>query len=995
MKIHSSMNGISTIAIPKLGCGPDQMNWQEVVELLRDIFAYADVKLVVYTLEENGVHALSSEGDAEFYADDEIERYGEEILLENRDLETDFTKDSKSCQPTCDEQFPVLREKDHNDRLIDHYLQHQLKEIINYVKDFDFQYSDITDEEMILLSDMLVDTRDVYAQRKFDVGKTRQKFHVTLKPNVELKRQRPSKVPLHLIEKLEKLLTQLKDADNIREMGDDDKKGSLFVNPIIVMPKNDYVNLSIDARYLNSVTDLTNYSWPLEPVQMILTRVNGKVFSVSDLSCAYHQVPLSPEAQKLTRFIIGGRQYTYTRGFYGLFGLPNFFSRLLTIHFDPLIKKKQAITYVDDTIMQSQTKIEMFTVINEYHTLLRKAGLKAAPDKTLFFLRKVKFLGHAISPEGIQPFAKRVEDLKNLKSPEIKREVMNVLGCLGFYSCYIKNLHVDSQPFHVLIRDWTLFHWTHEHEKLFQSIKDRISEDTILARMCDYPFHIHVDSSNVGTGCILIQQFPEGKRIIFFNSRIFDKSEQKMCTLHKEPCGIVSALQTYEHYIIGSLFLIYLDCDHKPILYLWGRKGQLFHRFFRYRVLITKFENLKSIWTPGSNLAFPDILSRNVPVEEYQKHQLQHKKKARDIEFYDKQGCPITYRIQLDDNHNDTRNDFYPIHCQQGNDNKVFRLHNDGENFTLNSLSNEFPSTAIQSATDCFRLGKTINQFRRLCLPSTQYLSSAESLDPTYRSIESLNTNEDDDALAEPHDDDDNPIIDDDENNFVCEKNTHADRYKLCKAKAAYFAVLGKIDASLAKKPLTATEAAHLYTTSLIAKLDEVAKTIDLDVSTILAEQITDRSLGTVRSRIRKEISREPKTPEIQQPKGRYCQEIDRLLIEEEGQLLCYNEPTGKLDVENLRICQPVSLFLACFRLGHYNEMGGHMGASTIYNNAKRFYCWPGMFDWIRALTADCLTCQNNKPKPKQRNEVPLEEWKNETVPFRTIHKAPLHPPSN
>ena len=138
MKIHASTNGVSTIAIPKLGCGLDQMNWQEIVKLLRDIFAYADVQIVVYTLDENGVHALSAEGDADFYADDEIERYSEEFLLENRELETNFTKDSKSCQPTCDEQFPVLREKDHNNRLIDHYLQYQPRELIFYVKEFDF-----------------------------------------------------------------------------------------------------------------------------------------------------------------------------------------------------------------------------------------------------------------------------------------------------------------------------------------------------------------------------------------------------------------------------------------------------------------------------------------------------------------------------------------------------------------------------------------------------------------------------------------------------------------------------------------------------------------------------------------------------------------------------------------------------------------------------------------------------------------------------------------
>ena len=83
--------------------------------------------------------------------------------------------------------------------------------------------------------------------------------------------------------------------------------GSLFVNSIVLMPKNDYV-LVIDTRYLNSVTDVTNCSWPLEPVQKIMTRVNGKVFSVSDLSSAYHQVPLSSETGKLTIFKIGGKQ---------------------------------------------------------------------------------------------------------------------------------------------------------------------------------------------------------------------------------------------------------------------------------------------------------------------------------------------------------------------------------------------------------------------------------------------------------------------------------------------------------------------------------------------------------------------------------------------------------------------------------------------------------------------------------------------------------------
>ena len=254
MQAQATMHGVSTIAIPNNGCGLDQMNWQKVVKLLRNIFAKWNIKNVVYSLDEHAIHAMSAEGDPEFYAKDEMNRYSEEFYFNERELDTDFTSDAKSCQPDCDEQFPILRPKVQNEALIEHYLQYQPKELIDYVKQFNFQYWDITDNKMTLLIDMLIDSKDVSSLHKFDVGKTRQKFHVTLKPNVELRRQRASKVPLHLKDELEKLLTQIKDADFIREMGEDDEMGSLFVNPTILMPKKQLRKIS-DGCSLPELSD--------------------------------------------------------------------------------------------------------------------------------------------------------------------------------------------------------------------------------------------------------------------------------------------------------------------------------------------------------------------------------------------------------------------------------------------------------------------------------------------------------------------------------------------------------------------------------------------------------------------------------------------------------------------------------------------------------------------------------------------------------------------
>ena len=83
-------------------------------------------------------------------------------------------------------------------------------------------------------------------------------------------------------------------------MGDDTEMGSSFINPVIILPKGNIVKLVIDSRYLNSITDLSKCSRPLEPIGSLLTTLNGNYFITSDLCSAYNQVPLTEETKQLT-----------------------------------------------------------------------------------------------------------------------------------------------------------------------------------------------------------------------------------------------------------------------------------------------------------------------------------------------------------------------------------------------------------------------------------------------------------------------------------------------------------------------------------------------------------------------------------------------------------------------------------------------------------------------------------------------------------------------
>ena len=51
--------------------------------------------------------------------------------------------------------------------------------------------------------------------------------------------------------------------------------GSAFINPIIIVAKGEVIKLVLDARYLNAITNLQDYSWPLEPVATLINRIDN------------------------------------------------------------------------------------------------------------------------------------------------------------------------------------------------------------------------------------------------------------------------------------------------------------------------------------------------------------------------------------------------------------------------------------------------------------------------------------------------------------------------------------------------------------------------------------------------------------------------------------------------------------------------------------------------------------------------------------------------
>ena len=95
------------------------------------------------------------------------------------------------------------------------------------------------------------------------------------------------------------------------------------------------------------------------------------------------------------------------------------------------MKRGTVITYVDDIFIQTTTYEQMYETLEEYHKILQKENLKAAPDKTYFMLKKIKFLGHIIENKKIKPLTSRIEGLQKLVPPNSMKSLQRYLGTIN------------------------------------------------------------------------------------------------------------------------------------------------------------------------------------------------------------------------------------------------------------------------------------------------------------------------------------------------------------------------------------------------------------------------------------------------------------------------------------------------------------------------------------------------------------------------------------
>eukprot|EP00116_Pleurobrachia_bachei_P010857 sb/3471119/ len=157
------------------------------------------------------------------------------------------------------------------------------------------------------------------------------------------------------------------------------------------------------------------------------------------------------------------------------------FSRCMALLFQK-VPFKALLLYIDDLLISSSTYPEHLRRLKFIFDRLTFGNLKLSPKKTKLFQKQVKFLGHAISKNGISVDQGKVKAITGLAQPTSVKQVQKFLGMVNYHRNFIKNFAGLASPLYDLTGNTKSreFRWTKSCQNAFDSLKRAMASAPVL-----------------------------------------------------------------------------------------------------------------------------------------------------------------------------------------------------------------------------------------------------------------------------------------------------------------------------------------------------------------------------------------------------------------------------------------------------------------------------------------------------------------------------------
>jgi len=449
---------------------------------------------------------------------------------------------------------------------------------------FDLSDSDLTDIQKQQLHSFLLSQRSAFAQDWSELGKTPLHHH-----KIDTGNARPVRLPFYR----QNVNIRQECSRQVKEMLEHNiiqPSMSEWHSPVVMVKKKDNsYRFAVDYRRLNAVTKSIFFPLPrFEDVVDAVGSSHAQLFSVLDCASGFWQIPLHPETKHKSAFITPEGVFEWNRLPFGLKNAPMAFQRTMAQALKEM-NWRYILIYVDDIIVFSKTFEEHLIHLECVFQKIKEAGLTLKPSKCRFAAKKVTYLGHIFSKDGIEVDMAKVDAVNQVPKPNTVREVRHFLGMATYYRKFVHNFSGIASPLHNLLQKDTPFHWSDKCQQAFVTLKLALTSAPILTYPDPTkPFILTTDASMTSLGYILGQRDDKGREhVICYGGRSVHQAEKNWGVTQLECLAVLEGIRAFRVYLAVGKFTVYTD--HQALTSLKTIKSDS-GRLARWSIMLQEYD---------------------------------------------------------------------------------------------------------------------------------------------------------------------------------------------------------------------------------------------------------------------------------------------------------------------------------------------------------------------------------------------------------------------
>lgn len=434
------------------------------------------------------------------------------------------------------------------------------------------------------------------------LGTLQKTHHITIDPSVPPVINPPRKIPFALRDKLKVELDRMTKMGIIKSVSEPTE----WVNSLVIVEKpNGSLRICLDPRNLNKAIQREHFQIPT--AEEIFADMHGaKFFSKIDASNGFWQIPVDEDSSKLLTFSTPFGRYKFTRLPYGIHSA----SEIFQIEVSRIIEGIEgARNMQDDIIVWAPTLEEHHKRLSSVLDRIQQHGLKLNKSKCVFLAKELIYLGHKITPNGLQPDPSKVKAIANMPHPKNKEDLQRFLGMTNYLCKFLPKYSEVTAPLRLLLQNDVEWSFDQPQRTAIDDLKNLIVKQPILQFFNpSLPTKISTDSSKLGLGAILQQKGDSGWQPVAYASRATTPAEQNYCPLEREALSVLFGCKRFHEFVYGRHFVV--ENDHKPLPSIFQRQiAKAPPRVQRFMLALQRYDfDLQYI--PGKEAVVPDTLSR-------------------------------------------------------------------------------------------------------------------------------------------------------------------------------------------------------------------------------------------------------------------------------------------------------------------------------------------------------------------------------------------------